>query len=132
MDRRRALAFLGLALSAGCATPGATGPRTPPTPGGESPESGGNGDGDGELSVSDQDFEEADDGHLRVLATVRNPTGTERTRTLVVAVTVGGSTTERRREVTVPADGEREVAVEFEAVAYDDFVGGGSLQSRLE
>jgi hypothetical protein len=128
MDRRRALAFLGLALSAGCATPGATGPRTPPTPGGESPGTG----GDGELSISDQDFEEADDGHLRVLATVRNPAGTERTRTLVVAVTVGESTTERRREVTVPADGEREVAVEFEDVAYDDFVGDGSLQSRLE
>jgi len=128
MDRRRVLALLGLALSPGCATPGATGPRTPPTPGERSPAAGES----GELRITDQGFEAGDDGHLRVLATVQNLTGTERTRTLVAAVTVEGTTTEQRREVTVPADADREVAVDFETVAYDDFTGGGSLQSRLE
>ena len=84
------------------------------------------------MRITDQGFEAGDDGHLRVLATVQNLTGTERTRTLVAAVTVEGTTTEQRREVTVPADADREVAVDFETVAYDDFTGGGSLQSRLE
>jgi hypothetical protein len=134
MDRRRALALLGLGLSfsAGCATSGATGPRTPPTPGEASPAAGGNGGGNERLRISDQDFEEVDDGSLRILATVRNPTGTERTRTLVVAVTIEGSTTERRREVTVPGDDRRAVAVDFEDIAFDDFASGGSLRSRLE
>ncbi len=83
------------------------------------------------MSVADLGVEEAEDGHLRVLATVVNPTGTERTGTLRVRVTVGDDATERSREVTVPADGERSVTLAFETVAYDDFTGDGSLQSSL-
>ena len=130
MDRRALLRLAGLTFVAGCSSnpPRATGPRTPPTPG-EPTESGGSGSS---LRITDQAVEEADDGLLRVLVTVTNPSGAELTNTLVVTVSVGESRTERRREVTVPGDGEREVAVDFEDVTYDDFSGDGSLQSRLE
>jgi type 1 fimbria pilin len=130
MDRRSVCALVGslLALVAGCssASTRASGPRTPPSPG--SPPASG---GDASMRVVDLDVEEADDGHLRVLATVVNPTDRERTRGLRIGVSVDGTRTTREREVTVPADGERDVTVEFESVAYDDFAGGGSLRSSL-
>jgi hypothetical protein len=129
MDRRALLRLAGLALvgGAGCSSnpPRASGPRTPPTPG-EPTASGAS------LNVTDQDVEAADGGHLRVLVTVTNRGESGRTDTLVVAVTVDGSRTERRREVTVPGGGERTVGVDFETVTFDDFSGGGSVQSRLE
>lgn len=83
------------------------------------------------MTVSDLDVEEAEGGHLRVVATVTNRTDAERTRTLRVRVTVDGTQTERSQEVTVPAGGEREVTLAFESVAYDDFSASGSLSSRL-
>jgi hypothetical protein len=130
MDRRGVLSLVTglLAAAAGCASAStrASGPRTPPSPG-EPPTS----TGGASMRVSDLDVEEADDGHLRVLATVTNPTDRERTRRLRIRVTVGETRTEREREVTLPAGGEREVAVDFESVAYDDFSGDGSLQSSL-
>jgi type 1 fimbria pilin len=134
MDRRGVLSLVGalLAAAAGCSAdsrPRASGPRTPPSPG-EPPTEGGDG-GNTSMRVSDLDVEAADDGHLRVLATVTNPTATERTRSLRVRVTIDETTTERRREVTVPAGEKQEVAVEFGDVAYDDFSGNGTLQSAL-
>mgnify|MGYP000409832747 CR=1 FL=1 len=122
MDRRRLL-VAAAGLVAGCSStpPQATGPRTPPTPS-EPTES-----GDRSLRVADLAVEEADDGHLRVLATVRNPTDAELTRTLRIRVSVDESRTARRRSVTVAANGEREVAFDFETVGYDDFSGNGSL-----
>jgi hypothetical protein len=133
MDRRALLRLAGLTLVAGCSSnpPRATGPRTPPTPG-DPTAAGSSGASGPSLSVTDQDVEPADDGHLRVLVTVTNRGGTELTGTLVVTVSTDGATTERRREVTVAGNGEREVTIEFEAVAYDDFSGGGSLRSRVE
>jgi len=123
MKRRRALA-LGIALLGGCSNlPGATGPRTPPTPSERTASP------DRSLSVADLDVEKADDGHLRVLATVRNRSGTERTRTLRIRILAGDTRTEQRRDVTVAGDTEREVVFDFEDVAYDDFSGDGSLSS---
>ncbi|MFB6101287.1 MAG: transcriptional initiation protein Tat [Haloplanus sp.] len=129
MDRRGVLSLL-FALAAGCSSnpPRATGARTPPTPGESRAPSGGAGRS---MSVSDLSVEEADDGHLRVVATVTNPAATDRTRTLRIRVTVGETRAERSQEVTVPANDERDVAVDFPDVAYDDFSGNGSLQSSL-
>ncbi|GAB6862054.1 hypothetical protein ACFR97_03450 [Haloplanus litoreus] len=127
MDRRRALALLGLALSAGCASVPATGPRTPPTPGEPTAVS-----GDGtSMGVTDLRVEEAEAGHLRVHATVVNRADAERTGTVRIRVTIGEDRTERTREVTVAGGGERTVTLDFESVAYEDFSGNGSLQSSV-
>ena len=80
--------------------------------------------------MADLDFEAADDGHLRVLATVTNPTNAQRTRTLRVRVRAENSRTEREQQVTVGGNAEREVAFEFTDVAYDDFSGNGSLNTN--
>jgi len=127
MDRRRALALLGLALSAGCSSTPATGPRTPPTP---SEPTAAPGDGES-MGVTDLRVEEAETGHLRVHATVVNRGDTERTGTVRIRVSIEEERTERTREVTVPGGGERTVTFDFESVAYEDFSGNGSLQSSL-
>jgi hypothetical protein len=129
MDRRRAIAVLGAVLFGGCtgSRSRATGPRTPPTPGDRRTTS----DGAGSMGVFDLDVEAADDGHLRVHATVANRTDRDRTRTLVLRVTIDGTVTERTREVTVPANDESRVTVDFETVAYESFSGNGSLQPTL-
>ncbi|WP_248896932.1 hypothetical protein [Haloplanus halobius] len=127
MNRRGALSAVltGIAALAGCTTRSATGPRTPPTPGEPTAS------GEGSMSVTDLNVEEAAEGHLRVLATVTNRSEAERTRTLRIRVTVGETRTTQRRDVTVPADDEREVVLVFESVAYADFANGGSLGSQL-
>jgi len=81
------------------------------------------------LRVTDLDIEEADDGHLQVIATVRNETNTQRTRTLRIRVRVGEARTEQRQAVTVAANTERGVVFDFTDVQYDDFSGDGSLNS---
>lgn len=127
MDRRTVLHLAGLTLVAGCSSnpPRATGPRTPPTPSEPTATEADT------LRVTDQDVEAADDGHLRVLVTVTNRSGAERTGTLVVRVTVGGTAAERRRDVTVAGGDDLEVPVAFEDIAFEDFSGNGSVQSRL-
>jgi hypothetical protein len=125
MHRRRVLA-IAVTLLGGCSNlPRATGPRTPPTPSEPTaaPKR--------SLSVTNLDVEEAEDGHLRVLATVTNGTAGERTRTLRIRVRAGSTRTEQERQVTVPGNAERDVAFEFEDVPYDDFSGNGSLQSTF-
>jgi hypothetical protein len=123
MQRRRVLA-VAVTLLSGCSNlPRATGPRTPPTPSEPTTST------QQSLSVTDLDVEEADDGHLRVLATVTNRAPDQRTRTLRIRVRVGDTRTEQRQQVTVAGGGEREVAFEFEDVAYDDFSGNGSLDT---
>ncbi|WP_251330247.1 hypothetical protein [Haloplanus pelagicus] len=127
MDRRRVLCLLGLALAPGCTSMAATGPRGPPDPGEPTaaPTDGAS------MTVSDLRIEEAAGSHLRVLATVTNPSGVERTRTLRIRVTVGDDAAERSREVTVPGGEQRSVAFDFEDVAYAEFSGNGSVQSSL-
>lgn len=123
MHRRRLLA-LGIALLGGCSDlPGATGPRTPPTPSEPTAAPARS------LRVTDLDTEEADDGHLQVVATVRNETTTQRTRTLRIRVRAGDTRTEQRQAVTVAANTERDVVFDFTDVPYDDFSGDGSLNS---
>ena len=123
MKRRRLLA-LGIALLGGCSDlPGATGPRTPPTP--SEPTAAPT----RSLRVTDLGIEEAGDGHLQVVATVRNETTTQRTRTLRIRVRVGDTRTEQRQAVTVAANTERDVVFDFTDVQYDDFSGNGSLNS---
>lgn len=124
MHRRRVLA-IAVALLSGCSNlPRATGPRTPPTPSEPTaaPQR--------SLHVVDLDVEEADDGHLRVLATVQNPTSARRTRTLRIRVRAGTTRTEQQRRVTVDGNAERAVAFDFTDVAYDDFSGNGSLNTN--
>jgi hypothetical protein len=123
MHRRRALA-LAVTLLCGCSNPpDATGPRTPPTPGDPTAAA-------GSLRVAELAVEEGDDGSLRAVATIRNETDARRTRTLRIRVRAGDTRAERRRSVTVPGTAERDVVFEFPGVAYDDFSGGGSLNSN--
>ncbi|WP_435067219.1 transcriptional initiation protein Tat [Haloplanus sp. C73] len=123
MHRRRLLA-LALPLLGGCSSlPKASGPRTPPTPG--EPDS----SADRSLGVRNLDVEEAEDGHLRVLATVVNRSNTDRTRTLRIRVRAGETRTERQQTVSVAAGESQEVAFDFTDVAYDDFSGDGSLNT---
>ncbi|AZH25383.1 putative periplasmic lipoprotein [Haloplanus aerogenes] len=124
MHRRRVLA-IAVTLLSGCSNlPRATGPRTPPTPSEPTaaPQR--------SLRVTSLDVEEADDGHLRVLATVQNPTNAQRTRTLRIRVRAGETRTEQQQQVTVAANTEQEVAFDFADVAYDDFSGNGSLNTN--
>ncbi len=123
MKRRRLLA-LTVALLGGCSDlPGATGPRTPPTP--SEPTAAPT----RSLRVTDLGVEEADGGHLRVIATVRNGTDAQRTRTLRIRVRAGEARTERRRDVTVAGGAQRDIVFDFIDVQYGDFSGNGSLNS---
>ena len=123
MKRRRLLA-LSVALLGGCSDlPGASGPRTPPTPSEPTAVPGRS------LQVSNLAVEEADDGHLQVVATVRNGTGVQQTRTLRIRVRAGDILTEQQQQVTVAANAERDVVFDFTDVRYEDFSGNGSLNS---
>jgi hypothetical protein len=124
MERRRLLA-LTVALLGGCSDlPGATGPRTPPTP--SEPTAAPT----RSLQVTNLSVEEADDGHLRVVATVRNGTNAQRTRTLRIRVQAGEIRTEQQRDVTVPGGTQQDVVFDFADVQYEDFSGSGSLNSE--
>jgi hypothetical protein len=79
--------------------------------------------------VTDLDVEEADDGYLRVIATVRNGTSAQRTRTLRIRVRAGEVRTEQQRDVTVAGGAQRDVVFDFTDVQYEDFSGNGSLNS---
>lgn len=123
MHRRRVLALV-VALLGGCSDlQRASGPRTPPTPSEQTAAP------SRSLSVSNLAVVEAEDGHLRVVATVRNRTDAQRTRTLRIRVNVGDTRTEQQQAVTVAVNGERDVSFDFSGVAYDDFSGNGSLNS---
>jgi len=123
MKRRRLLA-LSVALLGGCSNlPSASGPRTPPTP--SEPTAAPT----RSLQVTDLDVEEANDGYLRVVATVRNGTNAQRTRTLRIRVRAGEVRTEQQRDVTVAGGAQRDVVFDFTDVRYEDFSGNGSLNS---
>jgi hypothetical protein len=123
MDRRRLLA-LAVAALGGCSDlPGASGPRMPPTPSEPTAAT------ERSLRVSDLRPEEAAEGHLRIVTTIRNRAESRRTRTLRIRVRAGSARAERRREVTLDGGAERTVPFDFEDVSYEDFAGGGSLNS---
>lgn len=128
MDRRGAIRLVGLALTGGClSTPSATGPRNPPTASGDGPPT----DGGSDVSVTNLDVEEAEDGSLKLLATVVNEGETAQTRTLRAKASVGEESYVETREVRVAAGSETEVAVTFD-VTYDEFTGNGSVSVDLQ
>ncbi|SDZ83161.1 hypothetical protein SAMN04488065_0637 [Haloplanus vescus] len=123
MHRRRLLA-LALPLLGGCSSlPKASGPRTPPTPGDRPAPA------DRTLGVRNLDVEEADDGHLRVVATVANRSSSERTRTLRIRVQAGEVRSEQQRSVTVAAGASRDIVFDFSDIPYEDFAGDGSVNT---
>ena len=127
MRRRRLLRALAAvpALLGGCLSglPGATGPRSGPTPDGTP-------GGQTGVVVEDIDVEPTDDDRLRVLATLRNRDPEPTDATVVVTVTVAGEETVREATVRVPGQGTVETSVEFDA-AFDEFSGDGSVSARV-
>ncbi|MFB6303616.1 MAG: hypothetical protein ABEH47_00495 [Haloferacaceae archaeon] len=122
MDRRAALRTLAAAVPvwvAGCGSnlPSATGPRRPPASDSPPPS------GDTVVEVVDVDVEEAPDGDVRVVATVRNRGGQATTREVVARATLDGEERVRSTRVDLAANGEREVAFDFD-VGYAAFVDG--------
>jgi hypothetical protein len=123
MDRRGAIRLVGLALTGGCLSEShATGPRNPPTAASDGPPTATR----KSLRVTDLDVEEAEDGSLKLLATVENGTGTAETRTLRATATVGDESYVETRRVTVAGESENVVPVTFD-VTYDAFTGNGSV-----
>ena len=130
MDRRAALRSLALTLPlAGCLA-GATdrtGPRNPP----KEPDEGPRDDPPKEVRIGQFDFEETDDGLLRVFGTVVNDSDARRTARVRAVVDAAGEHYERTTEMTVDAGGEAEFGVVFE-VRYDEFAKQGRVNVVLE
>lgn len=126
MDRRAFLAGLS-ALSAGCLAdlPGPSGPRAPPTSGGEqepvlTPEP--------NLHIISWDVVEGPEGTLDVPVTVENRDDEERNGVVRATVVVGenGEQFEGSTPVTVPPSDTAEVTLSFD-VAFDRFAQNGEL-----
>jgi len=134
MDRRDALRALGAGIApplVGCLSdpPDRTGPRNAPnSPEGGPP--GGTADGGDPVRISSYDFEETDDGRLRVFGTVVNDGDAERRVTVVARVTTPDDEHERSTELSVPPGEAAEFAVEF-AVEFDAFAKDGTVVVRL-
>ena len=128
MDRRAALSTLAVAFC-GCLSdaPGPTGPRNPPDEPPNDPRTTPTPDA---LSVTSFDFEETDDGALRVFGTVENAGEVERTARVRIRVTAKGSRTDRTTEVIVPAGEEARFEVVFQ-VRYRAFASEGSIDVTL-
>ena len=121
IDRRRALVALGAAALAavpGCSAMEASGPRNPPT--------GDDGGAPAAVRVDRFDFEEADDGSLRVFGTVRNDTNAAVTARVTATVTVQGESTSRSTDVRVDAGSTAEFEVGFD-VGFQRFARNGEV-----
>jgi hypothetical protein len=136
MERReacRALAALvGTFVGAGCLSnpPGSTGPRTPPRGGTPPPEPGSDGRS-GDLRVASFDFEEADDGRLRVVGRVANDGVNQRTVTLVITVRTDAGEVVERPQVTVEANSEAPFSVVVSDIGFEQFQADGELDIEL-
>ncbi|MFB6156656.1 MAG: hypothetical protein ABEJ34_02295 [Haloferacaceae archaeon] len=131
MNRRAALRAIAAALPvglAGCGSslPNATGPRKPPASDSPPPS------GATVVEVVNVDVEEAPDGDLRVVVTVRNRGGQSTTREVVVTATLDGEERVRSARVDLGAEAEREVVIDFEFgyAAFVDGDGGVSVETR--
>lgn len=121
IDRRGVLVALGVAGVAagpGCSAMEASGPRNPPT--------GDDGGAAAAVRVDRFDFEEADDGSLRVVGAVRNDTGAAVTARVTATVTVAGESTSRSTDVRVEAGSTAEFAVGFD-VRFQRFARNGEV-----
>ena len=133
MRRRGVLGLLVGTAAAGCvgASP-PSGPRNPPDGGGAAaPAPADPDDGPEEFRIGEWDLGPADDGDLRVEAEVINEAPSERSGTVVVAVTLDDERYEERADVTVQAEGAEHVTLEFD-VSHEAFESGGSLMMDLE
>ncbi|GAB6877795.1 hypothetical protein JCM17823_00690 [Halorubrum gandharaense] len=109
-----------------------SGPRNPPDgDGSAAPDPTEPDDGSPAFRLGDWDFGSDDDGDLRVETNVINEAPSERSGTVVVAVTVGDERHEERADVAVPAEEVETVPLHFE-VSYEAFDAGGSLTVDLE
>jgi len=129
MDRRAALSTLAVALCGGCLSnaPGPTGPRNPPSEPANDPR---RTPVEQALSVTTFDFDETDDGNLRVYGVVENTGEVERVARVRVSVSANGKEAERTTEVTVPAGRQTRFEVVFD-VTYKAFSKGGSIDIDL-
>lgn len=132
MERRTALRVAAASLATllgGClgSLPGATGPRNPPDPPADQPR---RTPDRPDLVVGAFDFEEGDDGALRVFGTVENRGDVRRTATVRAAARVDDDSHVRETSVDVDAGSTAEWAVTFD-VAYDAFAAGGDLSVDL-
>lgn len=128
MDRRAVLRSLALAIPlSGCLAGAAdrTGPRNPP----KEPKDGPRDDPQPTVRIGQFDFEETDDGHLRVFGTVVNDSDAQRTAT-VLAVVDADAHYEQTTQVTVDAGSEREFAIVFD-IEYDTFARQGQVNVKL-
>lgn len=130
MHRRALLAALAAAGGttglAGCTgdLPRATGPRRPPASPAPPPTDG------AAVSATDIDVEPADDGSLRVLATVENRGSEPASREVVVTVTLDDREFVRSTVVRVGAGATREVGLGFD-LTFDAFSADGSVTVDL-
>ncbi|MGM0591225.1 MAG: transcriptional initiation protein Tat [Halobacteriota archaeon] len=130
MNRRGYLRLLALLAPAGCleTTPGPTGPRTPPTAANANPQAPPTSSA---LRVKSFDFEETDDGTLRVFGVIENSSDREREAKVNVTVTeqdsrhVGGTT------ITVDPNSEAEFGIRFD-IDYESFARDGEVSVTVE
>jgi hypothetical protein len=129
MDRRAALRSLVLTVPlAGCisAATERTGPRNPP----KEPEEGPRDDPPAQVRIGEFDFEETDDGTLRVFGTVVNDGDARRTTTVRAIVDAAGNNYEKTTEVVVDAGTTAEFSVVFD-IDYDEFARQGRVNVEL-
>lgn len=136
MKRREAsrtlAALVGTVLGAGCLSnpPGATGPRTPPR-GGTPPPEAPRGGSPADLRVVAFDFEEAENGRLRVVGRVANDGVNERTVVLVITVRTDEGEVVERPQLTVDAGSEAAFGVVVSDVGFEQFQADGELDIEL-
>jgi hypothetical protein len=131
MDRRALLRAAALALPlsvTGCLSnpPGATGPRRPP----KEPESGPREEPARDVRIDQFDFEENNEGTLRVFGTVVNERDAEQNVGVRAIVDASGDQYERTGYVTVPPNGEAQFVIDVD-VEYDKFAKNGRVNVEL-
>ncbi len=125
LTRRKLLSIAGALGGAGCLQPQSpSGPRTPP----QSPEGGPTQRGG--LVIADFRGQEGDNGNLEVLIVIENRGENDQSATIEVVAQVGDQSFQRTETVGVPAGERVETVLEFD-VAYDDYVGDGSISATI-
>lgn len=125
MKRRALLATLPFAL-AGCLSgyPGPTGPRNPPIEPEDNPR---DAPPQKPLVAGGFEFEEADNGSLRVVLTVTNRTDNEASGTVTGTLSLNGETYEQSSSVTVGGDSESAVELLYEEVTFEAYEDANSV-----
>ena len=131
VQRRTVLGLLGIAATAGAGCVGRvrepSGPRLPPRPEEDGPQPG---DAPDPLRIDKLDFEETDDGRLRIFGTIENRSEADRTATVSVTVTVDDEEFNRATDVPVPAGEIEPFEIVFD-LEYGRFVEGGEFSATV-